>query len=54
MERLRLAAKDYADILDSYLPDGADKTYVLRLLRTVGMWANVAVTRHPDGAPRTS
>jgi len=52
MARLRKAAKDYADILDRELPDGPDKTFVLRAHRSNAMWANVAVTRKPDGTPR--
>jgi hypothetical protein len=27
-------------------------TYILRKLREVGMWANVSITRNPDGSPR--
>lgn len=54
MAEAREAAKVYAEVLEAVLPDGADKTYTLRKLREVGMWANVAITRHPDGAPRTS
>lgn len=42
----------YAKVLDEHLPDGPDKTYVLRKVREVGMWANVAITRHADGSPR--
>ena len=53
MEYLRAAAKQYATVLEALLPDGSDKTYVLRKLRTVAMWANVTVTRHADGTPRT-
>jgi len=52
MQRLRMAAQEYCNVLVSELPDGPDKTYTIRALRTVGMWANVAVTRQPDGAPR--
>ena len=52
MARLRKAAKDYADILDRELPDGPDKTFVLRSHRSNAMWANVAVTRKSDGTPR--
>ena len=52
MSRLRKAAQMYFDVLDLELPDGPDKTYVLRSLRTVAMWANVAVSRQPDGSPR--
>jgi hypothetical protein len=53
MSRVRAAAKAYSDILDSALPDGPDKTFVLRAHRSNAMWANVAITRHPNGAPRT-
>jgi hypothetical protein len=49
---LRDAAKTYAAVLDAHVQDGPDKTYLLRKLREVAMWANVAVTMHPDGAPR--
>ena len=43
---------DYACELQALLPDGADKTYVLRKLRELAMWNNVAITREPDGTPR--
>lgn len=52
MSRLRAAAKAYCDILDALLPDGPDKTYVIRNHRSNAMWVNVAVTRQPDGSPR--
>jgi hypothetical protein len=52
MSELRGAAKRYANIIDAHVPDGADKTYALRKLREVAMWANVAVTRQANGAPR--
>lgn len=52
MAILRAAAAAYAVKLERYLPDGADKTYTLRKLREVAMWANVAVTREGDGRPR--
>lgn len=52
MEALRSAAKKYADYLEHYLPDGPDKTYILRAHRQNAMWANVAVTRNADGSPR--
>jgi hypothetical protein len=52
MYRAREAAADYAAVLDRLIIDGPDKTYLLRKLREVAMWANVAITRHPDGAPR--
>lgn len=53
MATVRKAAADYATILDASLPDGPDKTFVLRAHRSNAMWANVAITRHADGAPRT-
>lgn len=52
MDRLRAAAKAYAELVDLLLPDGADKTYVLRRVRETAMWVNVAVTREADGKPR--
>ncbi len=53
MAFLREAAADYAGYLETLLPDGPDKTYVLRRLREIAMWANVAVTRQADGTPRS-
>jgi len=53
MADARYAFKTLAQRLDLLLPDGPDKTYTLRKLREVAMWANVAITRHPDGSPRT-
>lgn len=53
MARVRAAAKKYNDVLDAELPDGPDKTFVVRNHRSNAMWANVAITRHPDGTPRT-
>lgn len=52
MERLRKAAKEYCDILEAELPEGPDKTFVIRAHRSNAMWVNVAVTRHPSGQPR--
>lgn len=52
MAELRQAAKDYADKLDLLLPDGPDKTFVIRAHRSNAMWVNVAATRQPDGTPR--
>lgn len=39
--------------LDDNLPEGADKTYLLRKLRECAMWANICLTRNSDGSPRT-
>lgn len=52
MARVREAAKAFAEVLDRELPDGPDKTFAFRNHRTTGMWANVSITRHPDGSPR--
>ncbi len=52
MEEARQRAFVYATALEALLPDGADKTYVLRKVRETAMWANVAITRHADGSPR--
>ena len=48
----RNAAAEYAEVLMSIVPDGADKTYLLRKLREVAVWANIAITRNADGSPR--
>lgn len=52
MSRVRAAAKTFADVLEVELPEGADKTFVLRAHRSNAMWANVAITRMADGTPR--
>jgi hypothetical protein len=52
MANLRAAAKAYADAIEAGLPDGPDKTFILRTHRQNAMWVNVAMTRHPDGSPR--
>lgn len=52
MQAVREAAKAFCDVLEACLPDGADKTFVIRAHRSNAMWANVAITRHQDGAPR--
>ena len=49
---VRNAGTDYVNILEKWVPDGPDKTYLLRHLREVAMWANVTITRLPDGTPR--
>lgn len=52
MAKVRKASADYAAELDRLLPDGPDKTFVIRAHRSNAMWANVAITRQADGAPR--
>ena len=52
MAFLRGATADYAGLLQKHLPEGPDKTYILRKLRELAMWINVSITREADGAPR--
>ena len=52
LAKLRSASRDYSKALEDLLPDGPDKTFVIRAHRSNAMWANVAVTRQPDGTPR--
>ena len=54
MELVRNAFAMFIADIDGCIPAGPDKTYVLRQLRTCAMWANVAITRHSDGAPRAA
>jgi len=53
MAKVREAAKVYNDVLEAHLPDGPDKTHCIRNHRSNAMWANVAITRHADGSPRS-
>jgi hypothetical protein len=52
MANVRACFKQFTDSLDLILPDGPDKTYVLRQLRDCAMWANCCITRTADGTPR--
>jgi hypothetical protein len=52
MNTVRQAARIYCDVLEQILPDGPDKTYIIRAHRSNAMWANVAITRQSDGSPR--
>lgn len=52
VNHVREAAMVFAEVLIATVPDGPDKTYLLRKLREVGMWANIAITRQADGTPR--
>jgi hypothetical protein len=54
MEAARAAALTYAHTLMGLVPDGPDKTYILRKLREVAMWVNIAITREADGCPRSA
>lgn len=52
MHDVREFSARYANYLDDVLPDGPDKTYILRRVRETAMWVNVAITRQADGTPR--
>lgn len=52
IDRVRAAAKAFCDALDEVVPDGPDKTYLIRKIREAAMWANVSITRTADGMPR--
>jgi hypothetical protein len=52
MAKGRSVSTAYASMLDAILPDGPDKTYILRRVRETAMWVNVALTREADGTPR--
>lgn len=59
MDRIRAASKVYLEVLEAELPDGPNKTSVIRNLLSStkrginAMWANAAITRQPDGTPRS-
>ena len=53
MARVREAAAVYCAVLEAEMPDGPDKTFVIRNHRSNAMWVNVAITRQPDGSPRS-
>lgn len=52
MDRCRTAFGLFTSVLEKEMPDGPDKTYVMRKLRECSMWVNVGITRNPDGSQR--
>jgi hypothetical protein len=52
MDAVRKAARVYSEVLEKELPEGPDKTFIIRAHRSNAMWANVAIMRLPDGTPR--
>lgn len=52
MNDLREASRLYAECIDAAVPNGPDKTYILRRIRETAMWINISITRHADGSPR--
>lgn len=53
MNKMRTASELYGKSLETFLPYGPDKTYIIRNHRANAMWANISITRLPDGTPRT-
>jgi len=53
MAMVREAARTYCEVLEHWLSDGPDKTFIIRAHRSNAMWANIAITRLPDGTPRS-
>ncbi len=53
MARMRETFAVCTECIETHVPEGPDRTYLLRKLREVSMWCNVAITRHADGSPRT-
>lgn len=52
MANIRAGFKSFTEALVQHLPEGPDKTYVIRHIREAAMWANISITRLPDGTPR--
>lgn len=52
MAKVREAARVYSEAIEANVPDGPDKTTIIRQHRSNAMWANVAITRQADGTPR--
>jgi hypothetical protein len=52
MQEVRAAFAELFEKIDPHLPEGPDKTYLIRKLRECAMWSNVTITRHSDGSPR--
>ncbi len=54
MARVREVFATCAGTVIFHVPEGPDRTYLIRKLRECAMWANVAITRNADGSPRTT
>mgnify|MGYP001559600784 CR=1 FL=1 len=53
MAYVRSEFRQLIENISTKVPDGPDKTYLIRKIREAAMWANVAITRQADGSPRT-
>jgi len=52
MDKVRDAFAECASHVLENLPPSPDRDHVIRTLRDAAMWANVCITRLPDGTPR--
>lgn len=52
MAGMRAATAEFASLVERNVPAGPDRTYIIRKIREVGMWINVAITRDENGVPR--
>ena len=52
IQRIRNAIRGLSEFLEQELPEGPDRTYLIRKLREVAMWANITITRDQYGVPR--
>jgi hypothetical protein len=52
IEKMRYAFADLVSTVEQHVPEGPDRTYIIRQLRTCAMWANMSITHNADGSPR--
>lgn len=45
-ERLRAAAREYAELIDELSPDSREKSLAMTYLEQAVMWANAAIARN--------
>lgn len=50
-EAIRSHGREFAHVINNLVPDCADKSHAMRILRDVVMWANAAVATTPADAP---
>jgi hypothetical protein len=52
LETMRTAFMGLMKIIDDNVPDGPDRTYIVRQIRGASMWCSYSIMRNPDGSPR--
>ena len=53
MDTMSTAFLGLLSYIHQHVPEGPDRTYVIRKVRETAMWCNVAIMRNPDGSPRS-